>query len=170
VEVGWAEVVALLSGVGYGLVSGIIPLINAEAFVVASQLTAAASAVPTAIGIAIGQTIGKVALFYAVRGGRQLPFVKARREEQRARPASPARLRWRRFVDQLLQLVGDPRWGLPITLLAAFLGIPPLYAVALIAGATRMNGGWFAATVLVGRLLRFVFLALGIGWSVQLWT
>ncbi len=100
----------------------------------------------------------------------ELPFVKARRDESLARPVSPNRLRWRAFVDRLLQLVGDPRWGLPITFLASFVGIPPLYAVALIAGATKMNGGWFTLVVFAGRLIRFVFLALGIDWAVRLWA
>ncbi len=167
---GWPEVLALLTSVGYGLVSAIVPIINAEAYVVASQVTAVAGAVPVAVGIALGQTAGKVAMFYAVREGRQIPSVKARRAERRARPASPNRLRWRAFVDRLLQLIGDPKWGLPTTLLAAFVGLPPLYAVALIAGATKMNGGWFTAMVFVGRLLRFVFIALGIDWAVRLWA
>jgi membrane protein YqaA with SNARE-associated domain len=168
--VGWPEVLALLTSVGYGLVSAIVPVINAEAYVVASQVTAVAGAVPVAVGITLGQTAGKVAMFYAVREGRQLPFVKARREERRARPASANRLRWRAFLDRLLQLVGDPRWGLPITFLAAFVGVPPLYAVALLAGATRMNGGWFTVMVFAGRLIRFVLIALGIDWAVRLWA
>lgn len=167
---GWPELVALLTSIGYGVLSAIVPVVNAEAYVVASQVTAVAGAVPIAVGVAVGQTGGKVAMFYAVREGRRLRFVKERREESRARPVSPNRLRWRAFVDRLLQLVGDPRWGLPITFLASFVGIPPLYAVALIAGATKMNGGWFTLVVLAGRLMRFVFLALGIDWAVRLWA
>lgn len=167
---GWPEVVALLTSIGYGILSAIVPVINAEAYVVASQVTAVAGAVPIAVGIAIGQTAGKVAMFYAVREGRRLSFFTSRREESRSRPVSPGRRRWRAFVDRLLQLVGDPRWGLPITFLASFVGIPPLYAVALIAGATKMNGGWFTLVVFAGRLIRFVSLALGIDWAVRLWV
>lgn len=168
--VSWPEVLALLTSVGYGLVSAVVPVINAEAYVVASQVAAVAGAVPVAIGIAVGQTAGKVAMFYGVREGRRLPALKARRAERRARPASPTRLRWRALLDRLLQLVGDPRWGLPISFLAAFVGIPPLYAVALLAGATKMPGGWFAIVVLAGRLLRFVLIALGVDWAVRLWA
>jgi membrane protein YqaA with SNARE-associated domain len=40
-------------------------------------------------------------------------------------------------------------------------GIPPLYAVALLAGATRMPVLGFALTVLVGRVARFVLVATG---------
>ena len=56
---------------------------------------------------------------------------------------------------KLLDLVGQERWGLPIVLVAAIVGFPPLYAVALLAGATTMRPLWFGLTVLVGRLCRF---------------
>ena len=55
----------------------------------------------------------------------------------------------------LLDLVGQKRWGLPIVLLAAVVGFPPLYAVALLAGATEMRAIWFGLAVLVGRVTRF---------------
>jgi membrane protein YqaA with SNARE-associated domain len=62
---------------------------------------------------------------------------------------------------KLLDLVGQERWGLPIVLVAAIVGIPPLYAVALLAGATTMKPLWFGLTVLVGRLCRFLLVASG---------
>ena len=69
---------------------------------------------------------------------------------------------------KLLDLVGQERWGLPIVLLAAIVGIPPLYAVALLAGATTMRALWFVLVVLVGRVTRFVLVASGLnglqGW------
>ena len=52
--------------------------------------------------------------------------------------------------------------------LAAVVGVPPLYAVALLAGATTMRLPWFAAVVLLGRSLRFVLVALGVG-HLDLW-
>jgi membrane protein YqaA with SNARE-associated domain len=62
---------------------------------------------------------------------------------------------------KLLDLVGQKRWGLPIVLIAAVIGFPPLYAVALLAGATTMGPLWFGLTVFVGRLCRFVLVASG---------
>ena len=47
-------------------------------------------------------------------------------------------------------------------LLAAVTGLPPLYAVALLAGATKMRLGWFTVAVLVGRTARFVLVARGV--------
>ena len=160
---GWPELMALLTSVGLGVLSAIVPVINAEAYVIGSQVSAVAGAVPVAVGVGIGQTVGKLVLFLGVRQGRQLPFVRHRRAAARRQQVSPARAKFRAGVARLLELVGQKRWGLPIVLLAAVVGLPPLYAVALLAGATTMRTGWFTVMVLLGRTARFVLLALGVG-------
>ena len=158
---GWAELIALLTSIGFGTVSAIIPIVNAEAYVIASQMSAVAGPIPIAIGIAIGQTVGKLLLFFGVREGKELSFVKHRREVLKQRPVGPTRARIRAATAKLLDLVGQERWGLPIVFLAAVIGFPPLYAVALLAGATTMSPVWFGLTVLVGRLCRFLLVATG---------
>jgi membrane protein YqaA with SNARE-associated domain len=158
---GWAELVALLTSIGFGAVSAIVPIVNAEAYVIASQMSAVIGPVPIAIGIAIGQTVGKLVLFFGVREGKELSFVKHRREAQKQRPVGRFRARFRAFMAKLLDLVGQKRWGLPIVFVAAIVGVPPLYAVALLAGATTMKPLWFGLTVLVGRLCRFLLVASG---------
>ena len=158
---GWPELVALLTSIGFGVVSAIVPVVNAEAYVIASQMSAVAGPIPIAIGIAVGQTIGKLVLFFGVREGRELSFVKHRRELQKQRPVGPTRARLRAAVAKLLDLVGQKRWGLPIVLVAAIIGFPPLYAVALLAGATTMRPLWFGLTVFAGRLCRFLLVASG---------
>src|SRR5207344_1693369 len=133
----------------------------AEAYVIASQMSAVIGPIPIAIGVAIGQTVGKLVLFFGVREGKELPFIKHRREVRQERPVGPARARFRAAMAKLLDLVGQERWGLPIVLVAAIVGFPPLYAVALLAGATTMRPLWFGLTVLVGRLCRFLLVASG---------
>jgi membrane protein YqaA with SNARE-associated domain len=160
---GWPELVALVTSVGFGVVSAIVPVVNAEAYVVGSQVSAIAGPVPIAVGVGIGQTIGKLILFLGVRQGRDLPFVRHRRAEARRQPVSPRHAQFRAALARLTELVGQNRWGLPIVLLAAVVGLPPLYAVALLAGATAMRSGWFALVVLAGRVTRFVLLGLGMG-------
>jgi membrane protein YqaA with SNARE-associated domain len=162
-DFGWSELVALLTSVGYGVISAIVPVANAEAYVIGSQVSAVAGPVLIAVGVGIGQTFGKLLLFLSVRQGKELPFIRHRRAEARREAVSPARLRFRAAVARLLDLLGQKRWGLPIVLLAAVVGLPPLYAVALVAGATTMRAVWFALVVLVGRVTRFVLLALGVG-------
>ena len=159
---GWAEIVALLTSVGFGVLSAIFPLANAETYVIASQVSAVAGVVPIAVGVGIGQTIGKIALFLGVRRGRESRFAHRQRSRIKSQPTGPARERIRSMTRRLLILVGTKRWGLPIVFLAAVVGIPPLYAVALLAGATKMRLLWFGLVVLVGRLTRFVLVALGV--------
>jgi len=165
---GWSELMALLTSVGYGVISALVPVINAEAYVIVSQVSTIAGPVPVAVGVAIGQTIGKLLLFFGVRRGKESRFVRHRREDAADRPVGPARSKFRAIVAKLLNLIGQKRWGLPIVLLAAVVGIPPLYAVALLAGATQMRALWFGLVVLVGRITRFVLVALGLnglqGW------
>ncbi len=156
----WAEFFALLTSIGFGVVSAVLPVANAEAYIVASQVTALAGGVPIAVGVGMGQTVGKLLLFVGVRRGRQFALFR-RKHERPARPPRPIGARLRTLLTRLLELVGQKRWGLPIVLLAAVVGIPPLYAVALLAGATRMPVVGFALTVLVGRVTRFVLVATG---------
>jgi membrane protein YqaA with SNARE-associated domain len=159
---GWAEAAALATSVGFGTLSAVLPVANAEAYVAAAQISHAAGPVAVVLGVALGQTLGKVLLFYGVRRGKEFKVVRHRRAELRAHAVGPARARFRAAVRSLLALVGQKRWGLPITFVAAVVGLPPLYAVALLAGATRMRGSYFGGVVLVGRLLRFVLVAYGV--------
>ena len=162
VGIGWPDVLALVTSVGFGVLSAIFPVANAETYVIVSQVGAFAGGLPIAIGVGIGQTIGKLGLFLGVRRGTQSRFFHRQQDRWRARPVRPARLRFRSAMTHLLALVGTKRWGLPIVLLASVVGLPPLYPVALLAGATQMKLGWFALVVLIGRLARFLLVAMGV--------
>lgn len=153
---------AWLTSVGFGVVSAIVPVINAEVYVLVSQVSAVAGAVPVAVGVGIGQTIGKCLLFYGVRRGRQFRFVREHRQRARTKERSRVGQAGYDAIQLLLRLVGTKRWGLPITLLAAIVGFPPLYAVALLAGATKMKLRYFAPVVLLGRVTRFLLVAYGV--------
>ncbi|MEU4190427.1 hypothetical protein AB0E69_00860 [Kribbella sp. NPDC026611] len=155
----------LVLAVGIGIGSAVIPVVNAEAYVLGVGATHALDPVVAAIGVGVGQTLGKVAMFLAVR---YRPGYAARKTKE----PKPANLetRWGRFVQwnrdvskRLLAAMSDARWGIPVTLLSSFVGIPPLYAVALIGGASRMRVVVFSLSVLAGRVGRFVLLALGVG-------
>ena len=162
--IGWPEIVAFLTSIGFGALSAVFPLANAESYVIASQVSAVAGAVPIALGVGIGQTIGKLSLFVGVRSGKNSRFFHSHQQKVRSQPMSSGRRQFRAMMRRLLVLVGTKRWGLPIVFLAAVVGIPPLYAVALLAGATRMKIVLFALVVLVGRMARFVLFALGVHW------
>ena len=162
-EVMW--VWQLVLAVGFGIGSAVVPVMNAEAYVLGVGVSGALDPVVAAIGVSIGQTIGKVAMFLAVR---YRPGYAARQTKEPK--AVDLDTRWGRFVQRnrdlskrLLDAMSDSRWGMPVTLLSAFVGVPPLYGVALIGGASRMRTAVFTLAVLLGRGGRFVLLALGVG-------
>lgn len=159
----WQTLAAVLASIGFGTVSAVLPVVNAEAYVIASQMSAVAGVLPVAAGVGVGQAVGKMVLFLGVRRGKQFAFVRHRRARMRVATVGPFRQGVRTVIAQLLKLVGTKRWGLPIVLLAAVVGLPPLYAVALLAGATKMRLAWFGLVVLVGRVARFLLVALGVG-------
>jgi membrane protein YqaA with SNARE-associated domain len=163
---GWPELLALLTSIGYGIASAVFPAANAETYVVAAPILAVAGTVSIAIAVGIGQSLGKLLLFLGVRHGRELPIIRRRRAAVTG-SAGPIRGRFQSSVAWLLRLVGKPRWGLPIVGVAAVTGIPPLYPVALFAGATKMRAIWFFLVVVSGRIARFVIVALGIGGLAQ---
>lgn len=151
--------------VGFGIASAVVPVLNAEAYVLAAGVTGALDPVVAAIGVGIGQTIGKLAMFLAVR--YRPGYAETRqRAEPRTLDLSTRRGRFRQWFRaisrRLLDLLSDPRYGAPVTLLSSFTGVPPLYAVALLAGASRMRILTFTLAVLLGRVGRFVLLAVGI--------
>jgi membrane protein YqaA with SNARE-associated domain len=165
---GWPDLVALLTSIGFGVVSAIFPPANAETYVLASQVSAIAGPIPIAVGVGLGQSAGKLLLFLGVRRGKEFRVMRRRHALPEPKRGGPVRQRLRAWVSWLLEMVGRRRWGLPIVGSAAVVGIPPLYAVALLAGATKMRAVWFAAVVATGRVTRFILVALGFG-GLQHW-
>jgi membrane protein YqaA with SNARE-associated domain len=177
--IGGLEVVALAFGVG--VVSALVPVVNAEVFL----LAATASLSPTlgwgaVVGLAVGQVVGKLVLFVASRRGREV--VVHHREKVATDPEAGLRhrSRWSWLPGRSLwaRLSGRPFWKrvrdwgdrglglldqrLPaagVLLASASIGIPPLAVTTVAAGARHTPVGLFVACALVGRLARFAVLA-----------
>jgi membrane protein YqaA with SNARE-associated domain len=155
----------LVLAVGFGIGSAVVPVLNAEAYVLGVGVSGALDPVVAAVGVSVGQTIGKVAMFLAVR---YRPGYAAKKDKE-PKPVDLSTRRgrliqWNRDISKrLLDALSDRKWGIPVTLLSSLVGIPPLYGVALIAGASRMGVLTFSLSVLAGRLARFLALALGVG-------
>jgi membrane protein YqaA with SNARE-associated domain len=156
----WQTLLAIAFGVG----SAVVPVLNAEAYVIGAGVSGKLDPVAAAVGVSIGQAAGKLAMFLAVR--YRPGYAKAHDKPVKPLDLSTRWGRWRQRVRDasrwMLGLLGDVRYGLPVTLLSSFVGIPPLYAVALIAGASRMSVSGFGLAVLAGRAVRFVLIALGV--------
>lgn len=157
----WQSVLAVAFGIG----SAIVPFMDAETYLVTIGVSHLLNPILAAVGIAIGQTIGKVAMFMAVRYRQEYHDRHGKKEPK----ALNLDTRWGRFRQRyrdvskrLLDLLSHERFSVPVVLLSATFSMPPLYAVALIAGASRMRLVTFAVTVLAGRLTRFILLSLGV--------
>jgi len=127
-----------------GAISSLIPFVAIDVFVVAMTLHVGAS--PALIAIvalaALGQLVGKLPMYAAVRGATAL--AGAASERQRARLA-----RVRTWCD---------RWGKrPHQLLgaSALVGLPPFSLLATAAGVLAIRTRAFCAIVLAGRGARF---------------
>ncbi|NEA35902.1 hypothetical protein [Streptomyces sp. SID13031] len=155
----------LVLAIGFGIGSAVIPVLNAEVYVIGVGASGKLDPVVAGIGVSVGQTIGKVAMFLAVRYRPGYAAKKGKAPKPVDLGTRRGRfVQWNRDVSKrLLDALSDRRWGIPVTLLSSSVGIPPLYGVALIAGASRMGVVTFSLSVLAGRAARFIALALGVG-------
>jgi hypothetical protein len=63
----WRLLIEFVVAIGCGVLSSVVPIFNAEIYIVASQVGGFTEEVTTAVGCAIGQTIGKVGTVLALR-------------------------------------------------------------------------------------------------------
>ena len=136
---------ALLGGLFIAtVVTGVIPVMSAELLVVA-----AAVAVPgigwvlVTVTATLGQMTGKTGLFALARWApEKLP----------ARARGPLR----RASEKLATRQGSIG---ALVLASAVIGLPPLYGMSLACGALRVRWATFIVPGVVGRAMRFGFLA-----------
>ena len=162
--------IAAASGLGYGLASALVPLVNAEALaVIAGRHGGHALLVVPAL--AIGQTTGKLLLFESARRGTGWLARRFLRRHSSERAAA----RTARWTEPVRRWLSCRRTGLPTVFVSAAVGIPPLAVVSLAAGSGAAGTGaaatgaagtgglrrWeFAGACLLGRVIRFALFAL----------
>ena len=136
----------------YCFVSGIVPFVNTEIYLIAVSKLADRAQLPAVVACAaVGQMTAKVLLYYAGMGMFELPRGRYKAKIERA----SARLdRWRRRPYLVFAI-------------SATVGLPPFYLVAIAAGALKIGFRAFCAIGLAGRTVRFaVVVAIGsaVGW------
>jgi membrane protein YqaA with SNARE-associated domain len=151
-----------------GLLSGLIPFINAEALLVAAVIQAHDRWLAMVIAIALGQSVAKVLIYLTAKDGRKLlPSRWAHRppslDHTPLTRLSGMTRRWSPNADRVAELVRRPVAGSALVLASAVGGIPPLAATSVIAGIARMRLPVFGATCLTGRLVRFTIIAIPLG-------
>jgi hypothetical protein len=142
-----------------GLASALIPLINAELYVLSVAVTAPLAGLLVGVaGLAVGQAIGKLAWFCAGRGGsaRLAAMVRKRRAERADWPG-----RWSR----MLRFLARRPTAAALVGVSASTGLPPLAVVSVAAGASPLRPREFLALCLGGRCVRFAAVALPAFWA-----
>ena len=147
------DLLAVLASAAVGLGSALLPVLNAEVYAVGTAGTHPALALAVVLALAVGQTAGKLALFEAARRGSGRFF-------RRHRSAAPGR-----WSARITRALGSRRTGVPLVLASAVLGLPPLAAVSLAAGASGQRRWEFGLVCLVGRTARFAALVLPAAWA-----
>ena len=128
-----------------GVVSGLVPVLSTEAFLLALAVVAPpGTLVPAMLLTTLGQLLAKLLLYLAGRGSSSLPLV----ERSRGRLAAlRARLEKRRAGVAA------------VVFTSATLGFPPFYLVSVAAGSLRWPLARFLLVGGSGRLLRFAAIA-----------
>lgn len=153
-----STLLAVAAAIGTGIASALIPIVNAEAAMVAAAIASPpALAILIAIGISIGQTIGKVAMYEGARQG-----IDRRRQHHTPKPREHMRP-WRRRIadlnDWMIAMMRG-RWSSNGILFAsASVGIPPLFATTIVAGAAKTRRLDFIVCCLTDRTARFLVVA-----------
>jgi membrane protein YqaA with SNARE-associated domain len=134
-----------------GVLSGLIPLINGEIYLVGVVLLTGKlwPAIVLALLVAVGQMIAKVVLYKAASGATELG-----KTSKLGRKIEAARTKLEKWKDK----------PLAVTFISAITGLPPFYLVTLLAGALGVRFRTFIILGIIGRILRFVAIALIVLW------
>jgi membrane protein YqaA with SNARE-associated domain len=140
---------SVVTALGFGVASALVPVVNAEAAVAGAGLTMSVGlAIVISVALAVGQTAGKVLIFEAARKGAKV------RAAKRTTPKKPCPAWQQRLLNRL-----EGRWQAnSVVLLSAGVGLPPLAMVSIAAGAVQTRRCDFVVCCLLGRTVRFVVL------------
>ncbi|WP_148612757.1 VTT domain-containing protein [Nocardioides rubriscoriae] len=143
-----------LSMFGLSIASALLPFLPMEAIIVGGA--AAQPGVPAAISLGIaagaGATIGKLVWYHLALRGANSAWAQRKLSSPKVKAG---------FERWTARMEGRPAYAGGVMFIAASAGVPPLLAMAAVAGALRMPLWVFVPTVLVGRSLRFGLLFLG---------
>ena len=147
---------AVLGYYAMAIVSAVFPWVNAEVLMLSAIPAARSPPVLAAFVAAVsaGQMTGKGVLYWL--GRRSMAGRVARLGPPAIRGGG-----WQRALDRWrARFEANPRSALTMTFASALIGFPPLFAIAIAAGALRVAFGAFLAACIAGRLIHFALVAL----------
>lgn len=128
-----------LTTLGYSILSGLFPLLNMEAYLVAVAALTPSKAWPVILIATFGQLVAKVILYLTGRHGLR-----------------PHAGRFQRPLDRAEHAMRNHPAGLyAVVLMSAVTGFPPFYGVSVMAGVMQVPLAQFLLVATPGRLMRF---------------
>ena len=122
------------------LVSGFIPIVNAELFLIwISLMISKTEYLPILLLATAGQMTAKVLMFLS---GKGVINISKKRYEKKIGEIEAKMKKWESKIDVFI-------------FLSAFTGFPPFYVVAVLSGMTNVNLVRFCIAGFLGRALRF---------------
>jgi membrane protein YqaA with SNARE-associated domain len=139
---------------GLSIASALLPFLPMEAIIVggATAETGVSAAIWLGIAAGAGATVGKIVWYQLALRGTSTAWAQKKLSSPKVRAGLD---RWTDRIE------GRPVYAGGVMFIAASVGLPPLLAMAAVAGALKMPLWVFVPTVLVGRSLRFGLLFLG---------
>ena len=134
-----------------GVLSGLVPVFNGEVYLVAVVLLTGEvwPAIALALLVAVGQMIAKVILWKMASSASE-----AGKDTRLGKKLAQARTKIEKWREK----------PLAITFISALTGLPPFYIVTLVAAALGVRFRTFMILGIIGRVVRFVVIALIAVW------
>ena len=149
-----------LSTFAFSIASALLPFLPIEVYILGAG--AAEPGVPAAVSLGIaagaGATIGKIIWYEAARRGIDSRWAQKKLANPKIKGA---------YEKWMGRMQGRPVYAAGIMLVSASAGIPPLLAMAAVAGLLKMPMWTFVPTVFLGRTIRFTLLFLGVDFALH---
>ncbi|MEH3033443.1 MAG: VTT domain-containing protein [Aeromicrobium erythreum] len=144
----------------FGVASAILPVLNAEAYVVGlGALVRGDKLVVAILALTLGTSVGKAIVFELVRKGSDRFRSKDKETGERKPPRNRFVVWWRRFSDLLLGWLERPYLGAATVFVSSLLSVPPLAVVTVLAALSKQPHWLFQLMVFLGRSIQFLVIA-----------
>ncbi|MGH3343575.1 MAG: hypothetical protein ACRDPK_12000 [Carbonactinosporaceae bacterium] len=145
----------ILTTLAIGFASAVFPLVNLELYLLSLTFVAGPDhVVAMGVAAAAGQTAGKAVYYAAGRGAVEASRVRALHHPRR-------QSKWRdRATGWTNRLREHPGGAYCVLGLSAFLGLPPLLGISVLAGSLRTSFTLFLTICFLGRLGRCILILL----------
>ncbi|MEZ0578919.1 hypothetical protein [Nocardioides sp. MH1] len=147
-----------LTTFAFSIASALLPFLPIEVYILGAAASDPTLGTSISLGIAagLGATVGKVIWYQAALHGIESRWAQKKLSKPKVQAA---------YEKWTGRMQGRPWYAATIIFVAASAGIPPLLAMAAVAGILKMPLWVFIPTVVVGRSIRFTLLFLGVDFA-----